>query len=183
MKILLSKIIFRLIGWKAKGTFNFPKKCIIIAAPHTSNWDFIIGRFYGYIAEINPKYLAKSELFLPILGTLFRLNGAMPVDRNSKNNLVDQIVEKFNISDSFMLGIAPEGTRSRVDKWKTGFYHIAYKSNVPILLLALDFKNKEIGIINSLIPTGDINKDMIFIQSQFKDVEGKIPENYNPVIL
>ena len=183
MKKILSKVIFWLIGWKATGSFDFPKKCIIIAAPHTSNWDFVIGRLYGYISGISPKYLAKSELFLPILGTFFRWNGAIPVDRYSKNNLVDQITERFNISNSFMLGIAPEGTRSRVEKWKTGFYHIALKANVPILFLALDFKNKEIGIINSLMPTGDIYKDMIFIQNQFKDIEGKTPENYNPIIV
>ena len=181
MKIL-SKLLFWLIGWQAIGTFDYPKKCIIIAAPHTSNWDFLIGRCYGYISGVYPKYLIKSSLFLPILGTLFKWNGGIPVYRNSKSNLVDQIVERFNSLDSFRLGIAPEGTRSRVQKWKTGFYHIAHKANVPIFLVTMDFKNKKVGVINSLLPTGDIHKDMTFIQDQFKDIQGKIPENYNPVI-
>ena len=179
---ILSRIIFWIIGWKAIGTFDYPTKCIIIAAPHTSNWDFFIGRCYGYISGIYPKYLIKSSLFFPVLGTLLKWNGGIPVYRDSSNNLVDQTVDRFNSLDSFKLGIAPEGTRSRVQKWKTGFYHIAYKANVPVVLVALDFKKKEVGVVNSLNPTGDINKDMIFIQNQFKDVKGKIPENFNPII-
>lgn len=171
------------MGWKAIGTFDYPDKCIVIAAPHTSNWDFLIGRCYGYISGIKPKYLIKSSLFLPILGTLFRWNGGIPVFRDSKNNLVDQMVERFNSTDNLILGIAPEGTRSRVKKWKTGFYHIACKANIPILLLGVDFKQKEIGVINSLKPTGDIKKDMFIIQNQFKDLQGKIPENYNSLIM
>jgi len=179
---ILSKIIFWLMGWEAIGTFDYPKKCVIIAAPHTSNWDFLIGRCYGYISGIKPKYLIKSSLFIPVIGALFRWNGGIPVYRNLRNNLVDQIVNRFKSSDTFMLGIAPEGTRSRVVKWKTGFYHIACKANVPILLLAIDFKNKKIGVINSLNPTGDIDNDMLFIQEQFKNIQGKIPEKYNSII-
>tara|TARA_B100001758_G_scaffold121463_1_gene104447 strand:+ start:866 stop:1417 length:552 start_codon:yes stop_codon:yes gene_type:complete len=182
MKEIFSRIVFALIGWEVIGTFDYPKKCVVIAAPHTSNWDFLIGRCYGYISRVKVKYLIKSSYFSPILGIFFKWNGGIPVYRDSKNNLVDQIVEQFNSSDNFILGITPEGTRSRVKKWKTGFYHIAFKANVPILLVAMDFKNKQVGVINSLIPTGDINKDMIFIQNQFKDIEGKIPENYNPLI-
>ena len=182
MKRILSKIIFWLIGWEAIGDFNYPKKCVVIAAPHTSNWDFLIGRCYGYIAGIQAKYLIKSSFFVPVLGTLFRWNGGIPVYRNSKNNLVDQIVERFQHTDNLIIDFAPEGTRSRVEKWKTGFYHIAYKAKVPILLLAVDFKHKKIGVINTINPTGDQHKDMLFIQDQFKDLSGKIPENYNPKI-
>jgi 1-acyl-sn-glycerol-3-phosphate acyltransferase len=182
MKKILSKIILCLMGWEAIGTFNYPKKCIIIAAPHTSNWDFLIGRCYGYISGITPKYLIKSSFFVPVLGPLFKWNGGIPVYRNVENNIVEQIVERFNKTNHFILGIAPEGTRSRVERWKTGFYHIAHKANVPILLLAMDFKNKKIGIISSIITTGDIDKDMLFIQNKFKDLRGKIPGNYNPVI-
>ena len=183
MKKILSQIIFWLLGWKPIGTFNYPKKCVIIAAPHTSNWDFLIGRCYGYITKLNVHYLIKSSFFVPVLGTLIRKNGGIPVYRDSANNMVSRIVKRFNNSDSFRLGISPEGTRSRVEKWKTGFYHIAYKANVPILLLAMDFKTKRVGVIDSLIPSGNIEQDMIFIQNKFKDKTGKIPENYNPKIL
>jgi 1-acyl-sn-glycerol-3-phosphate acyltransferase len=183
MRKIFSRIIFWLIGWESIGTFDYPKKCIVIAAPHTSNWDFFIGSCYGYISGIQAKYLIKSSYFVPVIGTLFRWNGGMPVYRDSKNDLVDQIVKRFNSSDRFILGIAPEGTRSRVEKWKTGFYYIAHKAKVPILLLAMDFDNRKIGIINSLTTTGDIDKDMSFIQNQFKDIKGKIPKNYNPRII
>ena len=100
---VLSKFIFWLLGWKAIGSFNYPKKCVVIAAPHTSNWDFLIGRCYGYISGINAKYLIKSSFFVPVLGALFRWNGGIPVNRDRKNNVVNQIVEKFNNSNHLML--------------------------------------------------------------------------------
>ena len=171
------------MGWEIIGSLNYPKKCIVISAPHTSNWDFLIGRCYAYIIGIRPKYLIKSELFFPVLGTLFKWNGGIPVYRKSQHNIVDQIVTRFSNTDELILGIAPEGTRKRVEKWKTGFYHLANITNLPILLLAMDYKNKQVGVINQLITSDDIQKDMLFIQDQFKNIEGKIPENYNPIIL
>jgi len=182
MKKFISKIIFWIIGWKVVGKLIYPDKCLVIGAPHTSNWDFLIGRCYGYIIGITPKYLMKSELFLPIIGYLFRRNGAIPVNRNTKNNFVDHIVEIYNKSDKFILGISPEGTRKRVDRWKTGFYHIAVNAKIPILLLKLDYQKKEIGIINQCMLTGDFEKDMLFIENEYKDSYGKIPQNYNPNI-
>lgn len=179
MKKILSKTIFWLIGWKAIGSFEYPRKCVVIAAPHTSNWDFVIGRLYVYITGINARYLIKSSLFLPVIGSFFRWDGGIPVNRSSKNNIVDIMVARFNNTDSFILGIAPEGTRSRVDRWKTGFYHIAYMANVPIVLVGLDFKNKQVGVINSFMPKGDIDNDIIDIREQFKHIEGKIARNYN----
>jgi 1-acyl-sn-glycerol-3-phosphate acyltransferase len=182
MKKLISKIIFQIIGWKVVGKLNYPDKCLVIAAPHTSNWDFFIGRCYAYIIGIVPKYLIKSELFLPILRSLIKWNGGIPVYRHSKNNVVDQITEIYNSTYKFILGISPEGTRSRVERWRTGFYHIAVKSEVPILLLKMDYEKKEIGIINEFHTSGDIDKDLLFIQNQYKNIKGKIPKNYNPKI-
>ena len=182
MKKLISKIIFQIIGWKVVGKLNYPDKCLVIAAPHTSNWDFFIGRCYAYIIGIVPKYLIKSELFLPILRSLIKWNGGIPVYRHSKNNVVDQITEIYNSTDKFILGISPEGTRRRVERWRTGFYHIAVKSEVPILLLKMDYEKKEIGIINEFHPSGDKDKDLLFIQNQYKNIKGKIPKNYNPKI-
>jgi len=182
MRKILSKIIFKLIGWKVVGSLTYPEKCLVIAAPHTSNWDFLIGRCYAYIIGVSPKYLIKSELFKPIIGTLLKWNGGIAVFRNSNHNVVDQIVEKYKNSDKFILGISPEGTRKRVQKWKTGFFHIATKADVPILLLKLDYKNKEIGIFNQLLATGNFEKDMLFIQEQFANFKGKVPDNYNATI-
>jgi 1-acyl-sn-glycerol-3-phosphate acyltransferase len=182
MKRIISKLLFKLNGWKVVGPHTYPEKCMVITAPHTSNWDFLIGRCYAYIIGIVPKYLIKSELFLPVLGTLLRWNGGIPVYRIAKHNVVDQVVEMINNSTAINIGIAPEGTRTRVEKWKTGFYHIAVKAIVPILLLKMDYEKKEIGIMCYFIPCGNFEKDMLFIQEQYKDVKGKITGNYNPKI-
>ena len=182
MKRLLSKLIFKINGWKIIGISTYPEKCIVITAPHTSNWDFFIGRCYAYIIAISPLYLTKSELFLPVLGTLIKWNGGIPVYRKAKHNVVDQVVEMFKNRSQLNLGIAPEGTRTRVDKCKTGFYHIAVKSKVPILLLKMDYEKKEIGIMCEFNASVNFEKDMLFIQEQYKGVKGKIPGNYNPVI-
>ena len=170
------------MGWSVIGSVKYPRKCVVIAAPHTSNWDFLIGRCYGYIIGIRARYLIKHSIFIPILGSLIKWNGGIPVFRHSSNNMVDQMVNMFNTNNDFILALSPEGTRSRVDSWKTGFYHIAKKANVEILLVGLDFKDKQIGVINRITPSGDFEKDMCFIQNQFKDFKGKIPENYNNII-
>ena len=183
MKRLLSKLLFKLNGWKIIGPHVYPQKCLVISAPHTSNWDFFIGRCYAYIIGIKPKYLGKSELFLPVLATLLKWNGGIPVYRNTRNNVVEQVVNMFKATTQLHLGIAPEGTRTKVAKWKTGFYHIALKANVPILLLKMDYERKEVGIICEFMPIGDFEKDMLFIQDKYKDVKGKIPEYYNPKII
>ena len=170
------------MGWEVIGKTEYPKRCVVVVAPHTSNWDFFIGRLYGHSIGIKPKYLIKSELFLPILSALFRWDGGIPIYRYSNNNNVNQITKRFNDSDELILVITPEGTRSKVAKWKMGFYHIANSANVPILLLALDFGEKKIGVINELTCTGDIKKDIGFIQDQFKGIKGKIPTNYSNII-
>ena len=182
MKRLLSKLIFKINGWKIIGVSKYPKKCLVVAAPHTYNWDFFIGRCYAYIIGIQPKYLTKSELFLPILGAIIKWNGGIPVYRKAKHNVVGQVVEMINSSNDIIIGIAPEGTRNKVKKWKTGFYHIAVKANVPILLVKIDYKIKEVGTICDFMPCGDFEKDMLFIEEKFTNVTGKIPEYYNPKI-
>ena len=182
MKRLLSKLLFKLNGWKIIGPHVYPEKCLVIAAPHTSNWDFFIGRCYAYIIEVSPKYLVKSELFLPVLRIWIKFNGGIPVYRKAKNNVVEQVVDMFENATQLHLGIAPEGTRIKVVKWKTGFYYIAERAKVPLLLLALDYKKREIGIIAEFIITGDFEKDMLFIQNQYVNVAGKIPDNYNTKI-
>ena len=183
MKRICSIIIFRLMGWKIVGSHTYPDKCLIVSAPHTSNWDFLIGRCYAYIIGVHPKYLIKSELFLPIIGTLLKWNGGVSVDRNVKNNVIEQVVKMFESIPQLHLGITPEGTRKKVVKWKTGFYYIALKAKVPILLLKMDYKRKEVGIICEFIPSGNFEKDMLFIQDKYKDIKGKIPEYYNAKII
>ena len=182
MKRLLSKLIFKLNGWRIVGPHVYPEKCLVIAAPHTSNWDFLIGRCYAYIIGIQPKYLVKSELFLPVLATLLKWNGGIPVYRKAKNNLVEQVVDMFENATQLQLSITPEGTRSKVEKWKTGFYHIASTAKVPLLLFAMDYKKKEVGVIAEFMITGDFEKDMLFIQEKYADITAKIPDNYSQKI-
>ena len=176
----LSKFIFfRLLGWKITG--NFPQdipKYIIIVAPHTSNLDFFVGVFVrAIIPQIgDAKYLGKKELFRPPFGWIFRVMGGYPVDRSKHTNLVDAIVDIFNSKEEFIIGIAPEGTRKRVEKLKTGFYYIAIKAKIPIVMVGFDYPKREVIIERPFHPSGDIEEDMASIMSFFRGITGKIPE-------
>ena len=182
MKKILSILVFKIMGWKIIGTNPKIKKYITISAPHTSNWDFLIGRCFAYMRGIKPKYLIKSELYFWPLSILIRWNGGIPVYRKKGKNTVDQVVDQLNATDEMILGIAPEGTRAKVRKWKTGFYHIAQKAEVPIVLMYMDYAKKEIGFLDVLYPSGDLPKDMEMIQEYYKDKVGKNPELFNPII-
>lgn len=174
------KFWFRLAAWKIKG--GIPpeiKKCVLVAAPHTSNWDFVWGM--GALAEFNydVKYLAKKELFrFPIKSMLLKLGG-MPVDRSKHNRLTDAIVDLFNQHEKLIVLFPPEGTRSAVSKWKTGFYHVAVQAKVPILLGYLDYKNKIAAIDKILYPSGNIQSDFQEIRNFYKNVHPKIPKNFS----
>ena len=178
MKII-SRFFFHITGWRIIGDNAFPLKCVAIAAPHTSNWDFVFGRCYAYIVGIRPKYLAKSELFSWFLSPFLKMNGAIPVNRSDRNNLVKCLSKLFDEKEDLILNLAPEGTRKRVSKWKTGFYHIALKANVPIIIMAIDYKKKEIGVIGKIIPSGDYLKDISVIEHMYNDVQAKYPHDFN----
>ena len=182
MLALVSKFILKILGWSIINEVSLPNKAIIIAAPHTSNWDFLIARCYTYAIKLKANYLLKSELFYPILGSLIKMNGGIPVYRDNKNKLVDQVVDRFNEEENFILAMSPEGTRKKVDKWKTGFYYIALNANIPVCLVKIDYKTKEIGFFNSINLKGDFKKEMQFIEDQYKNHQGKILANYNPKI-
>ena len=135
------------MGWKIIGNTPNITKYIVISAPHTSNWDFLIGRCFAYIRGIKPKYLIKSELYIWPLSILIRWNGGVPVYRKTAKDMVNQVVDRLNKTDEMILGIAPEGTRAKVEKWKTGFYYIAQEAKIPIVLLYMDYTKKEIVIL------------------------------------
>ena len=182
MKKLFSKLVFKILGWKIVGSIPEIKKCVVISAPHTSNWDFLIGRCFAYILDIKPKYLIKSELYIWPLSILIKLNGGIPVYRKITKKIVDQLVKRFQTTENLILGIAPEGTRSRVEKWKTGFYYIAQKANVPIVPMYMDYEKKEVGYFDMLNPSGDLQKDLQKIQECYQGVIGKKPKLYNSQI-
>ncbi len=170
--------IFKLIGWKVEGSFPHQlKKYIVAVAPHTSNWDFVIGMMARSVTNVqHAKFLGKSPLFKAPHGWFFRMLGGYPVDRSSPNDMVQQVVDIFNKHDEFILAIAPEGTRKKVGKLKTGFYFIAMKANVPIVPCGFDFQKRKIIIGQPFYPTGNTDADMELLRKFYSAIKGSNPE-------
>ncbi|MGC1183405.1 1-acyl-sn-glycerol-3-phosphate acyltransferase [Legionella sp.] len=173
----------KLFGWKVVGNLPTDKKYIVIVAPHTSNWDFPIGLFARFSQGVKIHFLAKDQLFFFPLGLFLRAVGGTPIDRSQKNNNVEKVVELFSSRDDFKLAITPEGTRSAVTRWKEGFYHIACKAKLPLVMVALDYPSKEVRIREAFWPSGDITKDFPQVLDYYRKIAGcypkKIPE-YSP---
>lgn len=170
----LYSFFFRMLGWKIEG--GPPRqlsKYIIIVAPHTSNWDFFLGLAIRSIQQFPANYLGKKELFRKPYGWIFRKLGGFPVDRKSSTNLVDQVVALAKQESRFALAIAPEGTRSAVSKWKTGFYHIAYGASIPIVMVGVDYPSKTVTWSVPFIPCGELEKDAVLIDRFFEGKRGK----------
>ena len=174
----LSIGILRLFGWKVdKHSPEGVKKCVVIMGPHTSNWDFIIGRLAFLAYGVKGKYLIKSELFFFPLGWFLRKTGGIPVNRNGKGNLTETAVKHFEENDSMYMVFTPEGTRSYNPNWKKGFYYIAQKAQVPIYIGYMDYEKKIGGFHGLFEPTGDIEKDIQDIKNILKQYKGRFPEN------
>lgn len=174
----LAKFIFhRLLGWKISGKFseNIPKT-VVIVLPHTSWHDFYIGVFTRKIVNIPISYVAKKELFDSPLGWYFKWMGGEPIERSSKQNKVQQIVNLFNTHDEFRLAIAPEGTRKKVKAWRSGFYYIAHQAKVPITPVAFDYATKTVKISEPFTTTGRYKQDLQQLKLFYKEVVGKVPE-------
>ena len=183
MKYWLGRFYLWLFGWKLGGQKPPFKKYLILAAPHTSNWDVPVMLSMSYVYGIRVSWIGKHTLFRGPLGPLMRWIGGVPVDRRSRNNAVQQMVDEFDKRDSLALMITPEGTRSRAEYWKSGFYHIATEANVPIVLGLLDFKKRVGGLFEAVIPSGDICADMDRIRAFYTDASGKYPQDFGPVRL
>lgn len=167
----------KLAGWKIRGPVPRYPKYLIIGAPHTSNWDFVLAIAAKYSLGLKAKFLGKAELFRFPYGWFFRMLGGYPVDRSQSTNMVEQIVEIFRQKEEFAIGLAPEGTRKAVQKWKTGFYHIAAQAGIPIIMIGLDYANKELRIADEPFwPSGDIEKELPQIQAFFAPFRGKRPQ-------
>jgi 1-acyl-sn-glycerol-3-phosphate acyltransferase len=171
----LALLVFKCTGWKTEGRVpDFPRY-VIIAAPHTSNWDFIFTLCLAFIHRLNAVIMMKDAWFRWPLGPLFRWLGALPIDRSRANQVVAQSIAKFQQRDRLVLVVPPSGTRKRVLYWKTGFYHIANGAGVPIVLGFLDYRRKVGGFGPAVRPTGDIDADMAVIRAFYRDVSGKNP--------
>ena len=171
----LAICILKVSGWKAEGRKPDIPRYVIIAAPHTSNWDFLYTVCLAFIFRIKPYLMMKADWFRGPMRPFFKWLGAIPIDRTKSNNIVAQSIEAFNKTDELVMIIPPSGTRSKVLYWKTGFYHIANGAGVPIVLGYLDYGRKVGGLGPAFVPTGDIDVDMVQIRDFYKNVEGKYP--------
>ena len=166
------------MGWTKDVTVVHPSKYIICLAPHTSNWDFVLGQLYSGAEGWKIQFLMKKEWFFWPLGLLFRHLGGIPVYRDKRTSMTDALADTARRSEEFHLTITPEGTRSANPEWKKGFYIIAQKAHLPILLYGVDYSKKLIQCTKSIIPSGNMDSDMALIKSYFKDFKGKHPEKF-----
>ena len=172
-------MLYGCLGWTKNVTETHPKKYIICLAPHTSNWDFLIGQFYMRAENFQANFLMKKEWFFWPLGILARKVGGIPVYRSKKTHMTSQLAEVAKGRETFCLTITPEGTRSLNPEWKRGFYYIALEACIPILLYAIDYERKLIECTRTFIPTGDVEADMKEIKQYYKDFKGRHPEKFS----
>lgn len=175
------KFVLKVFGWEFEGNFR-PEmdRCVMIEAPHTSGWDFILGRIGIWILGLNGRFLIKKEFFKFPLGYPLKKLGGLPVDRgNRKNGIVNQVAKHFSANEKFTIVITPEGTRQYTEHWKRGFYEIAMAAKVPIVLSFIDYGRKTCGVMETFYPTGDYSKDISTIQEKYKYVVARHPKQFN----
>ncbi|MBO6880073.1 1-acyl-sn-glycerol-3-phosphate acyltransferase [Winogradskyella sp.] len=178
MRWLAKYIYFKVLGWKVVGNTNFSKdtvkKAVIIAVPHTSWYDFPIALLLRKVVDLKVNFVGKKELFKWPFGYYFKAVGGRALDRTPGQNKVQTIAQLFKKEEEFRLALAPEGTRKKVEEWKTGFYYIAKEARVPIIMFTLDFKNKQNKVSEPFYPTDDIDADFKYMKSFYEGVEGKV---------
>lgn len=174
----LTTLILKLWGWKVTGINpeTIPKKLYVVY-PHTSNWDFPVGILLKFSMPINVRYIAKDSLFKWPYGIIFRKLGGLPVNRKQRNNFVDTMVDIYNNNEVIAFAISPEGTRKKVRKFKTGFYYIAHKAQVPLVLVKFDWGNKVVDFSKPFFTSGVYADDLKKIIHHFSGTAGRVPEN------
>ena len=178
MRWLAKFIYFKILGWKVTGFRDFDSvpKAVIIAVPHTSWHDFYIGVLLRAVIGIKTNFVGKKSLFKWPYGWFFRMLGGAPVERKSNENQVQSIARLFQDRDVFRMTLAPEGTRKKVDQWRTGFYYIAKEARVPIIMFTLDYGKKENRFSEPFYPTDNKDADFEFMHAFYRGVVGKVPE-------
>ena len=177
MKQRIAQFIFKCIGWKTNGFPEGVKKALLIVMPHTSNWDFPLGILLRTAIGKKILYLGKSSLFKWPYGALFRWLGGYPVYRDQRLNFVQTVAEIFHKHEEFLVVLAPEGTRQKVDQLKTGFYYMALEAKVPLVMTSFDWDNKEANFSAPYELIGDYEQDLKVIEAHYKGIRRKIPEN------
>jgi len=179
----LGRIYLWMIGWRIEGEVPSEPKYVAIAAPHTSYWDFTHMIAFSFATDQYISFLMKASMFKGPAGALFRKMGGIPVYRSEAVGLVDSVVREFDKAERLIVVIAPEGSRSKRDHWKSGFYHIAVKANLPIALGFMDYERKVVGYGPLLIPSGDEAGDVSMMADFYDDMRGKYPDQETPAAL
>lgn len=178
----IGRAILKLMGWKVQGSFPQTPKAVLIAAPHTSNWDFIVGVAAKFYLELSVHWLGKHTLFRKPFDIFFRWLGGIPVERGASTGMVEQTIETLKRHKQFLLALSPEGTRRKVNRWKTGFYQIARGAEVPIIPVSFDYSKRIIQIGDALYPSDSMETDFGKLKTFYADVDGKYPENFSTEI-
>lgn len=176
MRSLICHAILRLIGWGFEGKLPESGPYLVLGGPHTSNWDFVMVLLYKYALKNPIKYMAKQSLFKPAYGWFFRMTGGLPVNRKSSENKVEQAINHFKQDPKLILGLAPEGTRSKVAKLRSGFYYIARGANMPVVLIAIDFGGKKMVFHKPRMMSDNVEDELNWVRTEFANVKGKRPE-------
>lgn len=169
----LGRSLLRSRGWRFEGAVPNVAKAVLIVVPHTSNWDFIVGVAAVFAMGLRASFLGKHTLFKWPLGSMMRWLGGVPVDRRTARGVVEETVNLFSSTDQMILGVSPEGTRSTVDRWKTGFYYVALEAKIPIVPVAFDYPRRIIHFGERLDPTGDIKGDFGVLEAFFFGIKGR----------
>ena len=183
MRHWLANVVLKLFGWRAEGSLADQPMCVLVVAPHTSNWDFLIMLLLAVALRLKVTWMGKHTLFRWPLGGIMRRLGGLPIDRGARHNMVQQAVSWFRRHDQMLLAILPEGTRKRTPYWRSGFYHIALGAHVPIALAFADYRRKVGGIGGMIMPSGDIDADMALIRDFYSGIVGKRPDQFGEIRL
>jgi len=183
MKKRLASGLLRLLGWRLAGARPQYDRYVLIAAPHTSTWDFTLMLLFAAAFDIKVTWMGKHSLFRPPMGSIMKALGGMPIERHKTRNVVDSMVEAFHSARELVLVVPTEGTRARVEYWKSGFYHIARQAGVPIVPSFLDFGSKRGGFGPALELSGDVRLDMQYFRDFYAGMKGRYPERFGPIRL
>jgi 1-acyl-sn-glycerol-3-phosphate acyltransferase len=183
MRRLLGNTWLRVFGWRVEGSRPPVSKAVVVAYPHTSNWDLLFTLAISYSLDLEIHWLGKKAIFKPPFGRFMRWVGGVPVDRNKRTNMVDAVTDAIAPMDDILVIIPPEGTRAQAGRWKSGFYWVAVKSEIPIILGFLDYRRKCGGLGEVLSPSGDIEFDFEKISAFYSNIEGRFPERQGPITL
>ena len=178
-----ARLLLRVAGWRLEGALPSEPRWVLLAAPHTSNWDLVLMLLCGFAFGVWPSWAGKHSLFRPPFGWIFRLLGGIPIDRRARGNRVEQLAALFAAREHLVLAIAPEGSRSTNEYWKSGFYWVARAAHVPVCLAYLDYGRKRAGLGPLLRPSGDLGADMDFVRAFYAGRQGRFPRKQGPIRL